>query len=145
MATSYIDLCVPPFRESPTYYDRRCNIWGKNCRKKFIQSWFNSDYNKFNKCLLRSEYGRPSLNASGDLCYTKKGKKGKGTEVCAKFDLGSNTVGQPHQVVTNPSSIPGSVGQLGLAQDKGTAMDKMATLDTRILIGAAVALLLIMR
>lgn len=143
MAVSYLGLCIPPFRESRTYYDYRCNIWGKNCHKKFIQKWYNRDHKLFNKCLLQSEYGRPSINANGELCYTKPGSSG--TKVCAKFDVGSNTIGQPHQVITDTDDVPGGVGQTGLGADMGKLMEQIAATDKTILIGAALVLFLLVR
>jgi hypothetical protein len=143
MAVSYLGLCIPPNRDSDTYYDYRCNLWGKNCHIKFIQSWYNRDHKLYNKCLLQSEYGRPSVNASGEICYKKKGTSG--TEVCAKFDANSNTMGQPHQVITDTDEVPGGVGQAGLGADMGKFMEQIAATDKKILIGAAVVLFLLVR
>jgi len=143
---SYPGYCVPPNRESQTYYKYSCNIWGKNCADKFKQSWYNRDHNKYNKCLATSEWGRPSFKANAEVCYKKKGpkKKGKSTEMCAKFDVGTNTIGKPYEVHTTTASVAGKT-QTGLTQDKGKAINTFKTIDQRLLIGGAVVLLLLLR
>lgn len=120
---------------------------GKNCRWKFKQSWYNADHNKYNKCLITSEYGRPTFKVGGEFCYTKKGKKGKGTEICAKLDVASNTLGTPYTVQTDANTVTTTYGktQTGLAKDQGSSDQKTEEFDKRILIGGAIALLLIMR
>ena len=141
---SYAGLCVPPNRESKTYYKKTYNLWSNKWYDKFKQPWFNRDTNKYNKCLATSEWGRPSLKVSGEYCYKKKKGKDKGKEVCAKFDIGSNTIGKPYEVHTSTASVAGKT-QMGLGQDMGSAILNFETLDKRILIGGAIALLLILR
>ena len=142
---SYSGRCVPPNRESDTYKKWVCNLWGKNCRWKFKQSWYNRDHNKYNDCLATSEWGRPSFKINGEVCYKKKGKKGKGTEVCAKLDVGSNTLGPAYTVQTDASTVQNTVGksQAGLGTDQGKTEEETVELDKRILIGGAVVLLLL--
>ena len=146
MAESYLDLCVPPLPEDNKVWRKwKCNIWGKKCKWGVNYYRHGQATRRYNRCLKTSSWGRPSVNASGEFCYKKKGKKNKGQEICAKFDVSSNTLGKPHLVHTDPSSVPGSVNQAGLGQDKGSAMEALAKLDKRILIGAAIALVLIAR
>jgi len=90
---------------------------------------YNRDIDDYNKCLRQSKYGRAKAEFETSCKITKKG------EVNCGISTGH----------TNPATVPGSVGQLGLAQDKGNALDQLAKMDKRILIGAAVALLLIVR
>ena len=150
---SYAEYCLPPLSlESKAWRKRKCNVWGslginpaKNCHWGKNFAGHRRATNKFNKCLATSEYGRPSFKANGEVCWEKQKGKDKGEQVCAKFDASSNTIGTPFTVQTDPNNIPGNVSQAGLSADKGSWIEQMQAMDQRILIGAAVALLLLAR
>jgi len=139
---SYAELCLPPLPlTNKAWRKRKCNIWGRNCRWEQNQSAHRRATNKYNKCLATSEWGRPSFSTDGEACYTNK----KGTKVCAKFDVQSNTIGKPFEVKTSPDAIPGSASQAGLSSDRGTFIESLEKMDKRLLIGAGVLLVLLAR
>ena len=143
---SYAEHCLPPLSlTNKAWRKRKCNLWGRNCRWEQNFSGHRRATNKFNKCLITSVWGRPMFKAGGEVCYKKKGAKGKGTEVCAKLDVESNTLGKPYTVHTDPNSIPGGVAQAGLSSDRGTFIDQLEKMDKRLLIGAGVLLVLLAR
>lgn len=122
----YFEYCSPPNASARKYFKRN---WLTGNRR-YKHSAYRRDTDAFNKCLRQSKYGRAKAEfEAGCEINTLTGK----------VDCSISTA---H---TNPGSVPGSVAQLGLAQDKGNALDQLAKMDKRILIGAAVALLLIMR
>ena len=130
MAEQYFEYCTPPKAGSPKYWTRRFHYPTLSWRRKYNHGAYNRDTDDFNKCLRQSKYGRSKaeFDVGCDI-----------NTITGKVDCSIST---GH---TNPGTVPGNAGQLGLAQDKGNALDQLAKMDKRILIGAAVALLLIMR
>jgi hypothetical protein len=124
----YFEYCTPPKAAAQKYWTKRFHYPTMSWRRKYNHGAYNRDSDDYNKCLRQSKYGR--AKAEFDVgCKINNGK----------VDCGIST---GH---TNPATVPGNVGQLGLSQDKGTALDQLAKMDKRILIGAAVALLLLAR
>lgn len=136
--TQYYSSCelIKPNRESQTYYKMTYNLWKNKWYKKFKQSWYNSDVNKYNKCLVQSKQGRPQAQFSVDCSLNEN--KGKGQ--C------SVQAGEAYSYYKkSPQEVPGKT-QTGLSDDKGASILNFENIDERILIGgAAVALILLLR
>lgn len=130
MAEQYFEYCSPPKAGAPKYWTRRFHYPTMSWRRKYNHGAYNRDSDDYNKCLRQSKYGRAKaeFEAGCDI-----------NTITGKVDCSIST---GH---TNPGTVPGSVAQLGLAQDKGNALEQLAKMDKSILIGAAVVLLLIMR
>lgn len=122
----YFTYCTQPNATARKYFKRN---WVTGNRR-YQHGAYNRDIDDYNKCLRQSKYGRAKAEFETNCDINTK---------TGKVECGIST---GH---TNPATVPGSVGQLGLAQDKGNALDQLAKMDKRILIGAAVALLLLVR
>lgn len=121
----YYTFCIQPKASAKKYWTRN---WLTGNRR-YKQGAYRADINRYNKCLRQSKYGR----ARGEFeAGCKIGKKG---EVDCSIQTGH----------TNPATVPGNVGQAGLGRDKGSALKSLEQFDSRILIGAAVVVLLLTR
>lgn len=130
MAAQYFEYCTQPNASAKKYFTRRFHYPTLSWRRKYNHGRYNQDILKYNQCLRQSKYGRAKAEFSA------------GCEINTTTGKVDCNIATGH---SNPANVPGNVGQLGLAQDKGSALEQIAGMDKRILIGAAIALVLLVR
>ena len=124
---SYYEYCTQPNASARKYWTQKL-VWGR-WQRRYQHGKYNQDVLKYNQCLRQSKYGRARAEFEAGCKIVPSG------EVDCNIQTGH----------TNPATVPGSVSQAGLGQDRGSALAALGRMDKRILIGAAVTLVLIAR